>query len=99
MAVGTWNSPTEMTYIVDADNSQNVQLPGMPFNTRGGMAVEHNFPADGEYSFSMQNFGVGSYIPDEKLELSIDGERVHLLITPVWVFLSVWAETMTVHWM
>jgi len=78
MAVGTWNSPTEMTYIVDADNSQNVQLPGMPFNTRGGMAVEHNFPADGEYSFSMQNFGVGSYIPDEKLELSIDGERVHL---------------------
>ena len=78
MAVGTWNSPTEMTYIVDADNSQNVQLPGMPFNTRGGMAVEHNFPADGEYSFSMQNFGVGSYIPGEKLELSIDGERAHL---------------------
>lgn len=78
MAVGTWNSPTEMTYIVDADNSQNVQLPGMPFNTRGGIAVEHNFPADGEYSFSMQNFGLGSYIPGEKLEISIDGERVHL---------------------
>ncbi len=78
MAVGTWNSPTEMTYIVDADNSQNMQLPGMPLNTRGGIAVEHNFPADGEYSFSMQNFGLGSYIPGEKLEISIDGERVHL---------------------
>jgi hypothetical protein len=78
MAVGTWNSPTEMTYIVDADNSQNVQLDGMPFNTRGGIAVEHNFPADGEYAFSMQNFGLGSYIPGEKLEISIDGERMHL---------------------
>jgi len=78
MAVGTWNSPTEMTYIVDADNSQNVQLPDMPLNTRGGIAVEHNFPADGDYSFSMQNFGLGSYIPGEKLEISIDGERVHL---------------------
>ncbi|MDG2175026.1 MAG: DUF1592 domain-containing protein, partial [Gammaproteobacteria bacterium] len=77
MAVGLWSTPTEITYIVDADNSQNMQLPGMPFNTRGGMAVEHNFLADGEYSFSMQNFGVGSFIPNEKLELSIDGERVH----------------------
>lgn len=87
MAVGFWSSPTEMTYIVDADNSQNVQLEGLPFNTRGGMAVMHNFPADGEYSFSMQNFGVGSFIPGEKLELSIDGERVHLFdYTGVGVF-------------
>lgn len=87
MAVGFWSSPREMTYIVDADNSQNMQLEGLPFNTRGGMAVMHNFPADGEYSFSMQNFGVGSYIPGEKLELSIDGERVHLFeYTGVGVF-------------
>jgi len=77
MAVGFWNSPTEMTYIVDADNSQNVQLPGMPFNTRGGIAAEHNFPADGDYSISIQNFGLGSFIPGEQLEISIDGERVH----------------------
>ena len=87
MAVGFWSSPTEMTFIVDADNSQNMQLEGMPFNTRGGMAATHNFPADGEYSFSMQNFGVGSFIPGEKLELSIDGERVHLFeYTGVGVF-------------
>jgi len=78
MAVGFWSSPNEMTYIVEADNSQNVQLPGMPFNTRGGIAVEHNFPADGDYSFSIQNFGLGSFIPGEQLEISIDGERVHV---------------------
>jgi hypothetical protein len=87
MSVGLWNTPTEITYIVDADNSQNMQLPGMPFNTRGGMAVEHNFLADGEYSFSMQNFGVGSFIPNEKLEISIEGERVHVFdYTGVGVF-------------
>jgi len=89
MAVGFWSSPTEMTYIVDADNSQNVQLEGMPFNTRGGIAVKHNFPEDGEYSFSMQNFGMGSFIPREKLELSIDGERVHVFdYTGVGVFVG-----------
>ena len=39
MAVGFWSSPNEMTYIVEADNSQNMQLDGMPLNTRGGIAV------------------------------------------------------------
>jgi hypothetical protein len=77
MAVGYWSTPGEITYITEADNSQNVQLPGMPFNTRGGIVAEHNFPADGNYSFSIQNFGLGSFIPGAELELSIDGERVH----------------------
>ena len=78
MAVGFWSSPNAITFISDADNSQNMRLPGMPFNTRGGMAAEYNFPADGEYTFTMRNYGLGSFIPDEQLELSIDGERVHL---------------------
>ncbi|MDT8399719.1 MAG: DUF1592 domain-containing protein [Pseudomonadales bacterium] len=78
MAVGYWKSPTEVAYIAPGDTSQNFQLDGMPFGTRGGMAVRHNFLADGNYTFHMQNFGVGSFIPGEQLELSIDGERVHL---------------------
>ena len=28
---------------------QQEYIPGMPFGTRGGMVVEHDFPADGEY--------------------------------------------------
>ena len=36
------------------------------------------FPADGEYKFSIQNFGIGSFIPDEQLALIIDGERAHV---------------------
>lgn len=78
MAAGFWKSPTEQTYIAPADTSQNMHLDGMPFNTRGGMVVKHTFPADGEYIFHIQNFGVGSFLPGEQLELSIDGERVHL---------------------
>src|SRR4030095_16667645 len=53
-------------------------LEGLPFGTRGGMLVRHDFPADGEFKFSIQNFGIGSYIPGEQLEIVIDGERAHL---------------------
>jgi hypothetical protein len=77
MAVGFWNTPTESLYIKRTDSSQNMQIQGMPFGTRGGMAVTHVFPADGEYTFTVRNMGVGTYIPNEQFELSIDGERVY----------------------
>jgi hypothetical protein len=77
MAVGFWKTPTESLYIVRTDSSQVYQIEGQPFGTRGGVAVSHVFPADGDYSFTVRNLGVGTYIPDETLELSIDGERVH----------------------
>ena len=78
MAVGYWKSPTESTYLAPGDTSQNHHLEGLPFGTRGGMLVRHTFPADGDYKFSIQNFGIGSYIPGEQLELVVDGERAHL---------------------
>ena len=77
MAVGFWNTPTERLYINRTDSSQVYELEGMPFGTRGGMVVEHVFPGDGDYTFTIRNLGVGIYIPNETLELSIDGERVH----------------------
>ena len=78
MAVGYWKSPTEATYLASSDASQNQRLEGMPFGTRGGIVSRHDFPADGEYKFSIQNFGVGSFIPGEQLALIIDGERAHV---------------------
>jgi mono/diheme cytochrome c family protein len=77
-AVGFWKTPTEATYLAPGDTSQNHHIEGLPFGTRGGMLVQHNFPADGEYKFSIQNFGIGSFIPGEQLEVIIDGERAHL---------------------
>src|SRR6266853_6623102 len=78
MAVGYWKTPIESTYLAPGDTSQNQHIEGLPFGTRGGMLVRHDFPADGDYKFSIQNFGIGSYIPGEQLELTIDGERAHL---------------------
>ena len=40
------------------------------------MAVRHSFPSDGEYKFSVQNFGIGRFIPGEQLEFLIDNELV-----------------------
>jgi cytochrome c551/c552 len=77
MAVGFWKTPTESTYLAPGDTSQNQHLDGLPLGTRGGMLVHHHFPADGEYKFSIQNFGIGSFIPGEQLELVIDGETAH----------------------
>jgi hypothetical protein len=78
MAVGYWKSPTEATYLASSDASQNHRLEAMPFGTRGGIVARHDFPADGEYKFSIQNFGIGSFIPGEQLALIIDGERAHV---------------------
>jgi len=78
MAVGYWKTPTEAKYIAPGDTSQSQHIEGLPLGTRGGMLVRHSFPADGEYIFEIQNYGIGSFIPGEKLELSIDGERVQL---------------------
>ena len=78
LAIGSWKSPTEATYLAANDASQNHRLDGMPFGTRGGIVARHPFPADGEYKFSIQNFGIGSFIPGEQLALIIDGERAHV---------------------
>ncbi len=76
LAVGFWKSPTEAAYIAPGDTSQTERLAGLPLGTRGGMAVRHVFAADGEYKFSVQNFGLGKFIPGEKLAFFIDNELV-----------------------
>jgi len=76
MAVGYWKSPIEAAYIAPGDTSQNEHLAGLPFGTRGGMAVRHLFAADGEYKFTVQNFGLGRFVPNEKLLFLIDNETV-----------------------
>jgi mono/diheme cytochrome c family protein len=78
MAVGYWKTPTEATYLASSDASQNMHLEGLPLGTRGGIKARHDFPADGEYKFEIQNFGIGSFIPGQQLEILVDGERAHV---------------------
>jgi hypothetical protein len=76
---------SETTYKVPRTGSQLRWVEGAPFGTRGGIAVVHNFPADGEYTFRIQLHGspegflYGSRVQGEKIEVSIDGVRAALL--------------------
>jgi hypothetical protein len=78
-------APSATTYKVPRTGSQMQHIEGTPFGTRGGMAVMHTFPADGEYSFRMQLHSIptgqlfGSTVRGELLEVSIDGERAAVL--------------------
>lgn len=78
-------SASEYTYKVPRTGSQMHHVEGAPFGTRGGIAVEHTFPADGEYSFRMQLHSIptgqlfGSTVRGELIEVSIDGERAAVL--------------------
>ncbi|MDY6949291.1 MAG: DUF1592 domain-containing protein [Pseudomonadota bacterium] len=83
LAVGTETAPTLAVFDVPVDTSQNTHVEGLPFGTRGGMLIEHEFPADGEYVFTVK--GMTGYfarvlgnVSGEKLEVTIDGERVYL---------------------
>ena len=78
MAVGFWKSPIEAAYITPIDSSQTERLEALPLGTRGGMAVRHVFPANGEYRFTVQNLGVGKFIPGEKLAFFVDNELVEV---------------------
>lgn len=51
---------------------------GRAIRYRGGIAVDHVFPADGEYVFELR-FTSGANTRVEDIDVSIDGERVALL--------------------
>jgi mono/diheme cytochrome c family protein len=83
LAIGTETAPTLAVFDVPFDTSQNNHIEGLPFGTRGGMLIEHEFPADGDYIFTVK--GMTGYftrvlgnVSGEKLEVTIDGERVYL---------------------
>ncbi len=83
LAIGTETAPTLAVFDVPVDTSQNSHIQGLPFGTRGGMLIEHEFPADGEYVFTVK--GMTGYftrvlgnVKGEQLEVTIDGERVYL---------------------
>src|SRR5579864_3700889 len=85
-AIGDVTEPSLFTYRVPSDTSQDYHLEGLPFGTRGGLIVQHEFPADGDYVFKlfpinqglMDNNRAFGEITGEKLELLVDGARVHL---------------------
>src|SRR5215471_18441837 len=81
MAIGDLNAPdVAVKYANSQYLSQNPgdHVLGTPYGTRGGIAVDHVFPADGDYTLSLTFAGGGS-AKDEKIDFSIDGVQVYLL--------------------
>lgn len=83
LALGSDTSPTLTVFDAAPDTSQNEHVLGLPFGTRGGILIEHEFPSDGEYVFTVK--GMTGYftrvlgnVTGEKLEVTVDGERVYL---------------------
>jgi hypothetical protein len=81
MAVGDRTARAiDHTYTTPAYISQHPwdHVDDAPYGTRGGMVVDHVFPADGEYVFEVTlNGGDGARYED--VDISLDGQRVALL--------------------
>jgi hypothetical protein len=77
-------APVVETYHLGQSYSQLRHVEGTPIGTRGGLAVTHNFPADGEYifrttlHFTNNTFLFGSTMKGEQLEVAVNGQRVAL---------------------
>ncbi len=88
LAVGDkTTAPGVDTYVVPQAISQTKHVEGTPFGTRGGIVVNHNFPADGEYVFRMSFYysSIGPVFGDNKpsegsqIEIAVDGERAAMM--------------------
>ena len=59
---------------------QSAHIDGLPLGTRGGMKFRHNFPADGEYHFTVLDLAVGLYTRTVEtrhtLVLLVDGREM-----------------------
>jgi Protein of unknown function (DUF1592)/Protein of unknown function (DUF1588)/Protein of unknown function (DUF1585)/Protein of unknown function (DUF1595)/Protein of unknown function (DUF1587) len=71
-AIGS-NTPSvaPAVYRASREYSQEAHVEGLPLGTRGGIVVEHLFPADGDYTFNLnQNGGLDS---KQTLVMTLDG--------------------------
>ena len=103
LAVGDLQAANrEHTYSVSGYMSQADRVEGAPYGTRGGTSVVHNFPADGDYSFTIvfdhtttgDGFA-GQLARHEQVEISIDGDRVALIDVDPWLsYADPWGITM-----
>jgi mono/diheme cytochrome c family protein len=75
--------PNGELFRVRQDESQDRHIEGLPLGTIGGIQLDVTLPLDGEYQFQVRlfrtNLGTtrGLEYPHQ-LEISVDGERVHL---------------------
>jgi mono/diheme cytochrome c family protein len=72
--------PTSATYRPTRGTDQGAHIEGLPLGTRGGLIVEHFFPADGEYKLNISGLATAGYVRgmefQHTLVATIDGAKV-----------------------
>ena len=73
--------PAGTTYRARNPSTQFFHEEGLPLGTRGGIAVDHNFPADGEYIINIANMAQALWVYNMEFEnpliITLDGEQVY----------------------
>ncbi len=99
LAVGDRSATArEVSFLIPRTASQREQTEGAPFGTRGGLAVTHTFPADGQYRFRVSFYhettgalygngraALHTAEAPEQIEIAIDGVRAALLDVDRWM--------------
>jgi mono/diheme cytochrome c family protein len=72
--------PTSVVYRPARGTDQGARVEGLPPGTRGGLLIEHLFPADGEYKLNIPGLAGAGYVRGmeyrHKLVVTIDGSRI-----------------------
>jgi len=79
-AVGTPEPKLDSTvYYAEPLLNQNRHVDGMPLGTRGGLLIDHYFPADGEYRVSIGGLARARYVEGmeyrQRLMVIVDGVK------------------------
>jgi mono/diheme cytochrome c family protein len=60
---------------------QQHHIEGMPFGTRGGFSVQHDFPADGDYELTIGDMALAREVPRMEFENTViallDGKEIY----------------------
>jgi mono/diheme cytochrome c family protein len=72
--------PGSQTYRPFRGADQSARVDGLPLGTRGGLLVEHLFPADGDYKLNIPNMAIAGYVRGMEykhtLVVTVDGVKV-----------------------
>jgi mono/diheme cytochrome c family protein len=73
--------PAATTYRATEPSTQIFHQDGLPLGTRGGIAVNHNFPADGEYVLTIANMATALWVYNMEfrnhLVVTMDGKLIY----------------------
>jgi hypothetical protein len=78
-AVGDLTAPQSTAiYQLPEKLAQDEHLEGLPLGSRGGLRIEHEFPLDAEYRFSVRGNFQLNFNRSLEIDVALDGQRVEV---------------------